>query len=58
MSQNVLEHREFRFHNNPYDDSNWCKICGLYYCWHEECIGHETDERARRHQFKPKEAQP
>ncbi len=37
MSESVLTNRKLRFHDNPHDISNWCKICGLYYCWHPEC---------------------
>ena len=35
--KSALTHREIRYHDDPHDISNWCKICGLYYCWHPEC---------------------
>ena len=50
--------RQLRYHDNIYHPSNWCKICCLYYCWHEECTGHWNDERAIGHKFIPDEEEP
>lgn len=44
--------RKYRYHDDPYDKSNWCEECGLYYCWHPECGGHRNDSRAH-HKFIP-----
>jgi len=35
--------------------SNWCAICGLYYCWHPESKDElsDRDHRAHGHKFKP-----
>jgi len=42
----------------PYDDRNWCRVCGTHYCWHTEAIT-TPEERSQyghheeKHQFKP-----
>ena len=48
--KSAIEHREIRFHDDPFDNSNWCAICGLYYCWHPEVKEHRNDDRAN-HKF-------
>lgn len=45
--------RKFRNHDDPHHRSNWCSVCGLYYCWHKECVGHRNDGRAIGHIFIP-----
>ena len=44
--------REFRYHDDPHHKSNWCGMCGLYYCWHPEVEGHRNAYRAM-HKFIP-----
>jgi len=44
--------RKYRFHDDPHHKSNWCGVCGLYYCWHPEVKGHKNDDRAN-HKFVP-----
>lgn len=51
------EYRHLRYHDDPHHKSNWCRKCGLYYCWHPECTGegseeYRNDARAN-HEFKP-----
>lgn len=46
--------RKYRYHTDPHHKSNWCKICGLYFCWHPEVKGHRNDSRAI-HNFIPDE---
>lgn len=52
MSLSVHNHREWRYCDDTFDKSNWCKQCGLYYCWHPECESHRNDPRAM-HKFIP-----
>ncbi|HEC40833.1 hypothetical protein LCGC14_0938210 [marine sediment metagenome] len=47
-----MSKREFRYAEDPRHASNWCKECGLYYCWHPEVEGHENDDRCK-HGFVP-----
>lgn len=54
MFDRVIYNRNIRFHDDPYHRSNWCKVCGLYYCWHPECKEHKNDDRAL-HPFEPGE---
>jgi len=45
--------REHRFHDDPNHFSNWCRICGLYFCWHAECSTHAHSADAVGHPFTP-----
>ena len=55
----VLNNRKLRFHDDPHHKSNWCEVCGLYYCWHDEAKEfdvynhYQCDERAKGHKFIP-----
>jgi len=32
----VTNQRRSQYHDDSHHPSNWCKICGYYYCWHIE----------------------
>jgi len=49
----LLDERLEQYHDDKHHFSNWCRICGLYYCWHLECVGHWHDNRALGHKFEP-----
>ena len=55
------ESRELQYHDDPQHYSNWCKKCGLYFCWHDEAKEfdvynhYQHDKRAKGHKFEPKE---
>lgn len=55
----VKDNRNLRYHDDPHHKSNWCGVCGLYYCWHDEAIKfdlnniYRNDARARGHKFIP-----
>lgn len=55
----VLTDRNLRYHLDPHHYSNWCKVCGLYYCWHDEAKEYDVnneyrhDGRAKGHKFEP-----
>jgi hypothetical protein len=42
-----------RYSPDSHHYSNWCRICGLYYCWHDEAPTHPRDYRAKGHPFTP-----
>jgi hypothetical protein len=44
-----------KYHEDAHHPSNWCEICGLYYCWHPESGSDKSnrDWRAHNHEFKP-----
>ncbi len=50
----VLTNRKLRYHDDPHHYLNWCKVCGLYFCWHPECKEHRNDGRTN-HVFEPQE---
>jgi hypothetical protein len=52
MGENLMEDRSLGLHDNPQHYSNWCRKCGLYYCWHKEAPKHERDCRAIGHVFE------
>jgi len=51
--------RKLQYHDNPHHYSNWCNVCGLYYCWHDEAEEfdvhnqYQHDKRAKGHPFVP-----
>lgn len=55
------KHKPFsnrQYHEDPHHCSNWCQICGLYYCWHYKETKNENykhDYRALNHKFQPAE---
>ena len=55
----MLEDRRLRFHDDKLHYSNWCKICGIYYCWHDEAKEfdvynhYQHEKRAKGHKFVP-----
>jgi hypothetical protein len=32
----VTNRRLSQYHDDSNHDSNWCEVCGYYYCWHIE----------------------
>jgi hypothetical protein len=48
----VHHNRDLRYHDDVFHRSNWCDVCGLYYCWHPECKIHKNDSRSM-HKFIP-----
>lgn len=55
MSERLVFNRKLRYHDDPHHYSNWCDICGLYYCWHPECTEYRNDCRAI-HKFIPRKS--
>jgi len=57
----VFTNRKLRYHDDPHHESNWCKVCGLYFCWHDEAeefdvhTHYRHDWGAKGHKFEPKE---
>lgn len=57
----VINNRELRYHHDPHHYSNWCKVCGIYFCWHDEAKEfdvhnhYQHDERSKGHIFEPRE---
>ena len=55
------EDKRLQFHNDPLHYSNWCKICGIYYCWHDEAKEfdkynhYQHEQRAKGHKFEPQD---
>lgn len=60
----VHTNNKLRFHeSDALHYSNWCKKCGLYYCWHDEAKefdvhkNYQHDARAKGHKFEPQDTE-
>ncbi len=57
------EDKRLQYHNDQHHYSNWCKVCGLYFCWHDEAKEfdvhnhYQNDGRAKGHKFEPSEVE-
>ena len=55
----VVEDRRLQYHKDPHHYSNWCKVCGKYYCWHKEAKEFDVNEiyshDMQNHKFIPRE---
>ena len=46
--------RKDQYHDNPHHYSNWCRVCGCYYCWHKEAPHNPIYDCAKKHhKFEP-----
>jgi hypothetical protein len=44
-----------QYNPDKHHPSNWCKVCGFYYCWHEEANDPECTFNLEIHTFVPAE---